>query len=77
MLAAVAALWLRARSAPLTRGQRLAVNALAAVAGCQVALGISTLLLVVPVALAAAHQAGAVALLSTAVWLVHGLRVRG
>ena len=40
----------------------------------QVALGISTLLLVVPIPLAAAHQAGAVVLLAAAVWLRHGLR---
>jgi cytochrome c oxidase assembly protein subunit 15 len=40
----------------------------------QVALGLSTLLLVVPVPLAAAHQAGAVLLLSAAIYLRHTLR---
>jgi cytochrome c oxidase assembly protein subunit 15 len=37
----------------------------------QVLLGIAALLLVVPVALGAAHQAGAVALLSSTIWLAH------
>ena len=37
----------------------------------QISLGISALLLVVPIALGAAHQAGAVALLSSTVWLAH------
>lgn len=40
----------------------------------QLALGISTLLLHVPVALAAAHQGGAVLLLSAALFLAHALR---
>ena len=37
----------------------------------QITLGISALLLVVPVALGAAHQAGAVALLSSSIWVAH------
>jgi heme a synthase len=40
----------------------------------QAALGIATLLLVVPIPLAAAHQAGAVLLLTLAVLALHGLR---
>jgi len=40
----------------------------------QVVLGISTLLLVVPIGLAAMHQAGAVVLLCAAIWLRHGIR---
>ncbi|MCC7048992.1 MAG: COX15/CtaA family protein [Alphaproteobacteria bacterium] len=40
----------------------------------QVALGIATLLLVVPVPLAALHQAGAMALLTAALWLRFTLR---
>jgi cytochrome c oxidase assembly protein subunit 15 len=39
----------------------------------QAVLGISTLLLKVPVALAAAHQAGAVLLLGAALWFAHRL----
>lgn len=38
----------------------------------QAALGIATLLLKVPIALAAAHQAGAVLLLASALWYAHG-----
>lgn len=40
----------------------------------QVALGISTLLLVVPVPLAAAHQGGAVLLLTASLYLSHALK---
>ncbi|MEX2310930.1 MAG: COX15/CtaA family protein [Rhodospirillales bacterium] len=52
-------------------------NILLLIAFIQVLLGILTLLLVVPVPLAAAHQAGAVALFLSSVWLRHGMqRVR-
>jgi cytochrome c oxidase assembly protein subunit 15 len=40
----------------------------------QATLGISTLLLAVPVALGAAHQAGALLLLAAALWTAHELR---
>jgi len=40
----------------------------------QVALGIATLVLAVPVALAAAHQAGAVLLLGISLWVASELR---
>lgn len=40
----------------------------------QVGLGISTLILVVPLPLAVAHQAGAVALLSAALYFQHGVK---
>jgi cytochrome c oxidase assembly protein subunit 15 len=40
----------------------------------QITLGISTLLLVVPLTLAAAHQAGALLLLTAAIWVNHELR---
>jgi cytochrome c oxidase assembly protein subunit 15 len=42
--------------------------------GIQISLGISTLLLVVPLPLAAAHQAGAVLLLTAALWVNYQLR---
>ena len=45
-----------------------------AVALLQVALGIATLLLVVPIPLAAAHQAGAVLLLTAAINFRHAVR---
>jgi cytochrome c oxidase assembly protein subunit 15 len=59
------ALWLRHRTA--------VVAAVPLVALLQLALGIATLLLVVPIPLAAAHQAGAVALLTAAVAAAHAL----
>ena len=72
--AAVIAMWLRARkAAEISARARLAAHALLAALGLQVGLGIATLLLVVPVALAAAHQAGAVVLFSVAVWLARDL----
>lgn len=40
----------------------------------QVTLGISTLVYMVPIELAAAHQAGALALLTSNFWLIHALR---
>lgn len=46
-------------------------------ANIQVLLGISTLLYLVPVPLAAAHQAGSVALLTTMVALLASLRKPG
>jgi cytochrome c oxidase assembly protein subunit 15 len=71
---AVIVLWLIRRRAELPRGPRLALHALFATALLQVSLGISTLLLVVPVPLAAAHQAGAVLLLTAAIVFRHRLR---
>jgi heme a synthase len=61
---------------PLPRPARPALAALGAAALCQVALGISTLLLAVPVPVAAAHQAGAVMLLTAAIVFRHSLRRR-
>jgi len=49
----------------------LPVRLAAAMALLQVGLGIATLLLVVPVPLAALHQAGAVTLLTLVVWALH------
>lgn len=73
-----AALWATTRSAavraalpPMT--SRLAVAAFG-MANVQVLLGISTLLYLVPIPLAAAHQAGSVALLTTVVHLLLSLR---
>ncbi len=65
---AAVAFWLWARHRPLTPQGRLAVALVPLVATLQVGLGISTLLLVVPVPLAAAHQAGAFLLFGVVVW---------
>ena len=51
-----------------------AANALAAAFVLQTALGISTLLLGVPVGLGAAHQGGAVLLLAAALWNAHSAK---
>lgn len=67
-------LWLKARRATLTPRARLMLNLLAGMLALQITLGISTLLLVVPVPLAAAHQAGAVLLLTIALLTNHALR---
>jgi cytochrome c oxidase assembly protein subunit 15 len=56
------------------REVRLASTLLLAMLGVQLALGISTLLLQVPVALGAAHQAGALVLFGISLWLAHALR---
>lgn len=53
---------------------RMRVNVMLGVVVLQVVMGISTLLMVVPIPLAAAHQAGAVLLLIAAIWARHGLR---
>ena len=74
VLISVGIFWWRTIKARLTPSQRLAARALMAVCLVQVGLGISTLVLVVPVPLAALHQAGAVTLLAVTVWLAHELR---
>jgi heme a synthase len=70
----VAALWLYAMRLDLASGTRLRLHLLFAAASLQVALGISTLLLVVPVPLAVAHQGGAMLLITAAVVARHGVR---
>jgi len=57
------------------RAVRALAAALIAAVAVQVTLGISTLLLRVPVALAATHQAGALVLLGVALALAHRLRL--
>ena len=66
------ALWWSARS--LSGRLRMRAHLMLAMIAVQVALGISTLLLHVPVTLAAAHQAGALMLLTFTLYLLHGLR---
>ncbi len=67
-------LWLRVRRAALPPRARLAAHLLLAALVVQVALGITTLLLAVPIALGAAHQGGAVVLLAAALFANHALR---
>lgn len=58
--------WLTAQRQPLSRPTRAAMHLFMLMAVAQVMLGISTLLLHVPVPLASAHQAGALLLLTLA-----------
>ena len=66
--------WVYSRKADLPARVANGVNALLHTAVLQVALGIATLLLVVPVSLAAMHQAVAMLLFTVALYLCHGLR---
>ena len=70
----VIAYWFAARKAQLPTRARRAVHALLHTAVLQVALGIATLLLAVPVMLGAAHQGVAMLLFTVALYLVHALR---
>jgi heme a synthase len=70
----VVLLWAAGLCSALPKPARFALHALMAANALQVALGIATLLLVVPIPLAAAHQAGAVLVLTAAILLRHTLR---
>ncbi|MEK9708387.1 MAG: COX15/CtaA family protein, partial [Alphaproteobacteria bacterium] len=67
-------LWWRSRWLALVPRARIAINLLGLAAVAQVALGVTTLLLVVPVHLGATHQAGAVIVFSLTVWFVYEMR---
>jgi len=67
-------LWLWARRLALSARARQACELVLAMAVLQFGLGVATLLLVVPVGLAALHQAGALGLVSLALWAVFVLR---
>ena len=69
--------WYKSRSLPLSESARLACSLLLIMLAIQISLGISTLLLVVPLPLAAAHQAGALLLFTAALWVNHQLRRSG
>jgi heme a synthase len=71
---AIIMVWAVGWSSALPKPARLALHALMGAAALQVALGISTLVYVVPIPLAAAHQAGAVLLLTAAIVFRHTLR---
>jgi len=67
-------LWLMGRRANLPNRTRWGLLMLVIILGIQITLGISTLLLYVPVSLAAAHQAGALALFTAALFVSHELK---
>ncbi|CAB3381353.1 Hypothetical predicted protein [Cloeon dipterum] len=66
--------WLLARRRTLPPRAHTAAAAAAAMAWMQVLMGITTLLTLVPVPIAAAHQSGSLMLLSFAIWLSHELK---
>jgi cytochrome c oxidase assembly protein subunit 15 len=70
-VASIVALWLRRFRAATAARQ---IDLLAAMALLQAGLGVATLLLAVPIPLAAAHQAGAVALWTLTLWALHAAR---
>lgn len=70
----IVAYWFRTRQVELPPGADRGRNALLHTAVLQVLLGISTLVLAVPVWLAASHQAVALLLLTVALYLQHSLR---
>ena len=65
-------LWLRRGT--LRDSTSKPIGLLAAMAVIQAGLGIATLLLIVPIPLAAAHQAGAVVLWTLVLWTLHATR---
>ena len=68
-------LWWKLKTADaLPPRARIGGHLLLALVAAQIALGIATLVLVVPIPLAAAHQAGAVLVFAAALNVVHALR---
>jgi len=68
--------WLTARRYLLPAQAALATHWLLGWLAVQITLGVTTLLYVVPIPLAAAHQAGALVLFSLALYSLHTLNVR-
>ncbi len=73
-LVLVAIYWFGAKSAGFPRHARSGVNALLLTAVLQLLLGILTVVMAVPTALAVSHQANALLLLTSVLYLLHGLR---
>ncbi|KJE91463.1 cytochrome c oxidase assembly protein [Capsaspora owczarzaki ATCC 30864] len=73
-LATLSAVFVYARKLDLPRRAKAGAHAMAGMALVQVTLGITTLLMLVPVPLAAAHQAGSLTLLTFAMYFLHTIR---
>jgi heme a synthase len=73
-LAAIFAVWWRSRHLRLTAAARAALAGVAVMAALQLVLGVLTLVLVVPIPVAALHQGGALVLLSFGLWALLELR---
>lgn len=76
LIVATLVLWASTRRLSLPTRARFAMRLFFAAVALQIVLGISTLLYVVPVSLGAAHQGGAVLVLTAALLLAHALRGR-
>ncbi len=74
LLFLIGGLWWKVRGATVDGRAPVAVNLLALAILTQFALGVATLVLMVPLPLAAAHQGGALLLLSAALYALHALR---
>ena len=70
----VLAFWAGVRRSEAPRGLKRGAGFMAMVVLVQAGIGIATLLTAVPVALGALHQAGAVVLLTSALWCLHQAR---
>jgi cytochrome c oxidase assembly protein subunit 15 len=71
MVALILGTWAYGRRQPLTPRGRVFLNALGAMVLVQAALGITTLLLVVPIPIALAHQTGALILFTLGICFAH------
>jgi cytochrome c oxidase assembly protein subunit 15 len=71
---AVPIVWWKIRATVASARARTGANVLLALLAAQLALGIATLINVVPLSLAAAHQAGAVLVFAAALNVAHALR---
>jgi len=67
-------LWLRVRRSDASRAARLGADSLLGLVALQFGLGVATLLAVVPVGLAAAHQGVATLVFAAALFTAHALR---
>merc|ERR1712045_240886 len=74
-LGAISYMFYKSRGLKLPLGAQRAALAVMCMGWMQVGLGITTLLLYVPVPIAALHQSGALVTLSTALWLSHELKL--
>jgi len=74
LLIMIIVLWWRSRAVALSASTRLAVRLLAGMVIVQFILGVTTLLMRVPVHLGAAHQGGALVLFALALWAMVQLR---
>ncbi len=67
--------WFKSKKYNFPETTRIACNLFLIILVIQISLGISTLLYVVPIPLAASHQGGAVLLFAAALWVSHRLRL--